>query len=88
MPWLRPSTRRFLLSAAFATLVIVLAFLRMAVRLETMTGAGDRMQALKGLMVQAGFFGVVVVLGIGAAWLRLVQDRRARSRRKPPLNLP
>jgi hypothetical protein len=87
VPRLRPSTRHFLLSAGFATLVMVLAFLRTAVRLETMTGSDDRMQALKGLLAQAGFFGVILVLGIGMAWLRLVQDRRARSRRKPPLNL-
>lgn len=34
-----------------------------------------------------GFFGLITLLGIGFAWIRVFQDRKARRNRAKPLDL-
>jgi hypothetical protein len=83
---MRPSTRQFIASAGFATLLIVVVFLRMVIRLEPAIDENSRADTVRGLAFDAGFFAAALVLGIGFAGWRLLQARRERANRKPPLD--
>ena len=83
---LKPSTRNFLISAGTVSGVLALVLLRNALILSRNIGE-DPEQRAQTLLIQGSLLGVILVLGIGFAWVRLLLDRRERRKRRPPLTL-
>jgi hypothetical protein len=83
---LKPTTREFLLAAGFVVSALVVGLGWFMWRFAGAVGV-DSEGALQGFLIDGALFALVLVLGIGAAWFRLVRDRRARRNRKPPMTL-
>ncbi len=79
---MRPSTRNFFWGVGVAALAFALMLVRTFARLSR--SGGDNQQ---GMIVELAVFGVIFLLGVGFAWIRLANDRKERAKRKPPLNM-
>jgi hypothetical protein len=81
---LHPTTRQFLAAAGFVVVIAALVLARGMMNFLNMTGSGGSREDAKFIVAEGAIGALIVLLGIGFAWLRLQRARKERQNRKPP----